>query len=87
MSKILLNEKRNWQYGIETLGSSAERTELAAVLAAEYHIPQVLADILTARGYDSPATAGDWLETTIKLSDPFTLPDMPAAVERIRALH
>ena len=63
----------------------AERTELAAVLAAEYHIPQVLADILTARGYDSPATAGDWLETTIKLSDPFTLPDMPAAVERIRA--
>lgn len=62
----------------------AGRTELAKVLAAEYGIPQALADILVARGYESPATAGDWLETPVKLSDPFTLPDMTAAVERIR---
>lgn len=59
--------------------------ELAKVLASEYQIQPMLAEILAARGLDSPAKAEEWLNPSVRLADPFLLPDMHAAAERIRA--
>lgn len=60
-------------------------TELAGILAKEYNIPLFLAEILQARGIDSPAKAESILGESEKLSDPFVLPDMEKAVQRIKS--
>lgn len=59
--------------------------EKAELLAKEYQLPLFLAEILAARGLDSPMRADDLLNRSVPLSDPFCLPDMEAAVSRIAA--
>ena len=54
--------------------------EKAELLAKEYQLPLFLAEILAARGLDSPMRADDLLNRSVPLSDPFCLPDMEAAV-------
>lgn len=60
-------------------------TELSKILAKEYNVPLFLAEILQARGLDSPAKAENILGDCAGLSDPFVLPDMKKAVSRIQS--
>lgn len=53
------------------------------LLAKEYHISSFLSRVLVGRGLDSPVKAGEFLDLP-ELSDPFALPDMRLAVDRIR---
>lgn len=62
---------------------SKDRPEQVRLLSKEYGISPFLARILVGRGLDSPAKAGEFLEVP-SLSDPFLLPDMQRAVDRIR---
>lgn len=56
----------------------------AAELAAALRIPPVLAQCLLNRGFESPASITGFLEPRLKyLADPFLLPDMSAAVDRL----
>ncbi len=61
----------------------------ASVLSSELKIPLPLARILVSRGYDSPEAAETFLSPRLsEVGDPFLLPDMAVAVERlIRALR
>src|SRR5215471_5170097 len=57
---------------------------LAGQLARELKISPLLAQCLVNRGFDEPAIISGFLEPRLKnLSDPFLLPNMPAAVERL----
>lgn len=57
---------------------------LAEVLSRECHISPLLAQCLLNRGYDDPAAVQSFLEPRLKsLSDPFLLPNMAAAVDRL----
>ena len=65
--------------------------ELAAVaqrLQREMDLPAFLADLLARRGFLTPETVRNFLHPKLNLlTDPFSLPHMPAAAERIlRAL-
>lgn len=60
-----------------------EHPQKVRLLAEEYCISPFLSRVLVGRGLDSPAKAGELLECP-GLSDPFALPDMRSAVERIR---
>src|SRR6516164_8340751 len=62
---------------------------LAGQLAKQMKIPPLLAQCLLNRGFNEPALIGNFLQPRLKqLADPFLLPDMPAAVERLfRALE
>lgn len=68
---------RHWE--MNTI--SAEKSRL---LSEEYGLPKLLSDILVSRGLDSPLAVEDFLNGAGELSDPFLLPDMEAAAERIR---
>jgi single-stranded-DNA-specific exonuclease len=58
--------------------------EAAAALAAEARLPQVLAELLLARGISDSAAAFAFLNPDInQLHDPFLMKGMTAAVERI----
>lgn len=61
---------------------------LAGQLAKQMKIPPLLAQCLLNRGFNEPVLIADFLRPRLKqLADPFLLPDMPAAVERLfRAL-
>ncbi len=60
------------------------RPDQEAHLASALHLPPVLAAILTARGLSDPAHARAFLEPSLEnLHDPFLLPDMDAACERV----
>jgi single-stranded-DNA-specific exonuclease len=57
---------------------------LAAELAASLDIPALLAQCLLNRGVDRPANITGFLEPRLKhLADPFLLPNMTAAVDRL----
>jgi single-stranded-DNA-specific exonuclease len=57
---------------------------LAAKLAKELKIPELLAQCLLNRGLDDPDLIGRFLEPRLKqLGDPFLLPNMQAAVDRL----
>jgi len=59
---------------------------LAAFLARELRISPLLAQCLLNRGMSEPGPIGRFLEPRLKdLSDPFLLPNMRAAVERLFA--
>ena len=58
--------------------------QLASQLAASLHIPPLLAQCLLNRGLSEPAPITNFLQPRLKqLADPFLLPDMAAAVERL----
>lgn len=55
-----------------------------ATLVSELELPEAIAAILVRRGYADPAAAKDFLRPRLEdLHDPWTLPDMEPAVERI----
>ena len=57
---------------------------LAGQLAAALKISPLLAQCLLNRGFSEPAEIGNFLEPRLKqLADPFLLPDMATAVERL----
>jgi single-stranded-DNA-specific exonuclease len=59
-------------------------TALARELASASHIPPLLAQCLLNRGLKEPAAVGDFLQPRLKrLADPFLLPNMVTAVERL----
>ena len=58
--------------------------ELARQLAEECDIDQLIALILTARGYSDPFEIDEFLSTDQQMSDPYELIDMDKAVSRIR---
>lgn len=60
---------------------SAEKSRL---LSDEYGLSRLVSDILVSRGMDAPSAAEDFLSAQGEYEDPFLLPDMEAAVERIR---
>ena len=57
---------------------------LAKELAEECNINQMAALILSVRGYTDPYDIDEFLNCDQQLSDPFELPNMDKAVERIR---
>ena len=60
------------------------RQEEATVLAATAHIPQVVAELLLARGIATPEAASEFLNPEIsQLHDPFQMLGMAAAVDRL----
>ena len=59
--------------------------ELARQLAEECDIDQLIALILTARGYCDPFEIDEFLSNDQQMSDPYELIDMDRAVARIRA--
>ena len=63
---------------------AAPQPLLAGQLASQLHISPLLAQCLLNRGFDEPLAISTFLEPRLKnLSDPFLLPNMPAAVERL----
>jgi single-stranded-DNA-specific exonuclease len=57
---------------------------LAAQLAAQLKIPSLLAQCLLNRGFSEPSTIENFLQPRLKdLADPFLLPNMAVAVERL----
>ncbi len=61
---------------------------LAGKLAAELQISPLLAQCLVNRGFSEPAAIGNFLKPRLKnLADPFRLPNMAAAVERLLLAH
>jgi single-stranded-DNA-specific exonuclease len=55
-----------------------------AALVAQLQLPEAIAAILVRRGYGDPAAAKAFLRPRLEgLHDPWTLPDMETAVERI----
>ena len=57
---------------------------LAGQLAAQIKIPPLLAQCLLNRGFSEPSAIGNFLSPRLKnLADPFLLPNMAAAVERL----
>ncbi len=56
-----------------------------AALASELGVSRTTAAVLVRRGYDDPVMAARFLEGALPGHDPFTLGDMTAAVETIRA--
>ena len=62
--------------------------QLAETLAAQGQISPLLAQCLLNRGYEAPAAIGAFLEPRLKqLADPFLLPNMEAAVQRLMRAH
>ena len=58
--------------------------EAARVLGSELSLPSVVAKVLVARGYRTPAEAKKFLSDSLtELPDPFTMKGLPQAVERI----
>ncbi len=57
---------------------------LAKELAEECNISQMAALILSGRGYVDPYDIDEFINSDQQLSDPFELPDMSKAVERIQ---
>ncbi len=61
---------------------------LAGRLAQDLRISPLLAQCLLNRGFSEPSAIGNYLEPRLKhLSDPFLLPDMAVAVERLFQAH
>ena len=57
---------------------------LAGRLAAQLKIPPLLAQCLLNRGFSEPSAIGNFLSPRLKnLADPFLLPNLAAAVERL----
>jgi single-stranded-DNA-specific exonuclease len=68
---------QRWQIG-------APRAEESAALAAAAHLPQVVAELLLARGIATPEAAFSFLNPEIsQLHDPFAMLGMAAAVDRL----
>ena len=67
----------------------APATDAARRLVHELRLPPFMAGLLARRGYHTGAAAHDFLHPKLNLlSDPFALPNMPAAIDRIlRALE
>ncbi|MGD0744047.1 MAG: single-stranded-DNA-specific exonuclease RecJ [Verrucomicrobiota bacterium] len=61
---------------------------LAGQLASQLDIPPLLAQCLLNRGLSEPSAVADFLQPRLKnLADPFQLPDMAKAVERLLLAH
>lgn len=68
---------RSWHFAKQNHPAAAE-------IAAQYHIPQFLADIMINRGFDTPEEIQNCLYPSDKsLIDPFRMKDMDKAVARI----
>jgi single-stranded-DNA-specific exonuclease len=68
---------QRWQIG-------TPRPEESAALAAAAHLPQVVAELLLARGIATPEAAFSFLNPEItQLHDPFAMLGMAAAVDRL----
>jgi len=68
---------QRWQIG-------TPRAEESAALAAAAHLPQVVAELLLARGIATPEAAFSFLNPEIsQLHDPFEMLGMAAAVDRL----
>jgi single-stranded-DNA-specific exonuclease len=66
--------------------SSAKESESATLLARELGLPEVLAQILVCRGYDSVHTARQFLYPSLaQMHDPYLMLGMQVAVERLRS--
>lgn len=62
----------------------AQNLELAANLSKELGIPVAMAQVLVNRGLGDPETSRTFLEPSLnKLADPFSLPDLDRATERL----
>jgi single-stranded-DNA-specific exonuclease len=67
---------------------AAPQEQQAAEIAASLQIPALLAQCLINRGCTTAESASTYLEPRLaKLSDPFTLPNMQAAVKRLFQAH
>ena len=65
---------------------AAPRPDLCEILARELGISPLLAQCLINRGFDQVAATGRFLEPRLRdLADPFLIPNMRAAVERLFA--
>jgi single-stranded-DNA-specific exonuclease len=74
---VLTPAPQRWQL-------SPAQPEAAANLAAEAHIPQVVAELLLARGVVTPEAAFHFLNPDLAhLHDPFRMRGMAAAVDRL----
>ena len=70
------------KYSVWQIGASAPEAGRALRTAG---IPPLLAEILVARGYDTPAAAQEFLESVrAPLPDPLLMSDMTAARDRVR---
>ena len=56
--------------------------KISALIQREYGVPAIVADILAARGLTASQTM-EILGEELELEDPFLLPDMREAAERI----
>ena len=70
--------ERIWQARAECPDAETVRK-----LSAELGLLPLTATILACRGYDTPESARDFLSLAAEYHDPFLLPDMQAAAERV----
>src|SRR5687768_524351 len=62
--------------------------EIVSALAGQLQLPPLVANCLVNRGCDCPERAGEYLAPKLaKLSDPFLLPGMDRAVDRLLKAH
>ncbi len=62
------------------------RPEIRRALTSNLGVPDFVAELLCRRGFETPEDAAAFLDPRLKnLSDPFLLPNMGAAVERLLA--
>jgi len=59
--------------------------EKSRILSAEYGLPKPISDILVGRGLDTPPLVEDFVNGIGEYPDPFEMPDMDRATERILA--
>src|SRR5688572_30591944 len=63
-------------------------SELASLLAEQLQLPPLVANCLVNRGCDCPESAREYLAPKLaRLSDPFLLPNMERAVDRLLQAH
>jgi len=73
---------------IKSWKTAQTNTELCKKLASQLELPQITAEILVSRGYDSIQAISSFISQSTPLNSAFELIDMDKAVERIqRAIH
>lgn len=57
--------------------------EKSRILSSEYDLPPLVSDVLVGRGLDTPQAVEDFFSVDSDFFDPFSIPDMDRAAERI----